>query len=304
VWGFSNAQSPAPAPRSHRGFDRGFHRGDRVDHDHDHRGDDRFDGVGRGFHSSGGTHVTGSFSDGRFGLTFHIGNDPALLHHRKHDGHHDHHHKHRRKVVFVPTYYGYGSFYDPYYYGYGYWPYRSRSLYSQIDGVYVRSQQRVYEESEQAAAEEPREPPTEAEIGAYHLRQDNPQESILRYRQHLADNPDDTEAMRSLAVALLVDGRFTEGHAMMSMAYREDPALADEPLDPAEFFATERDFDRATRRCTIQANSARISGAYLTVTVLMQADGNHDAALRVLEKARREGLEVEVADALKRALGG
>lgn len=219
--------------------------------------------------------------------------------HGKRPGHRPGHgpgHRPKYRIIYVPTYYGYSYFYSPY----GYW-YRTRSRYAQIDGVYI---ERSEPERQPDADQEPQDPPTEAETGAYYLRRGKPAEAVLRFRKHLAQEPGDTDAMRGLAIALLVDGRFAEGHAMMAMAYRENPALADDPIDPTHYFGRARDFERATHRCTIQANRSRLGGAFLTVAVLMQAGGNADGAVRVVGKARGAGLEVEVADALQRALGG
>jgi len=274
--------TPRPAPYTHGSG------GLPIDGGHDHgprRGD--------GHYTYSDSGVSVSIGDDGYGIKFHTGRDPALTHKPgdRHPGH-----RPKYKIVYVPTYYGYPYFYSPY----RFW-YSRRPWYSQIDGVYIR---RVEPQPQAETIEqEPEDPPTEAEMGAYLLRRDKPSEAVLRFRRHLVDHPDDTATMRGLAVALLVDGRFTEGHAMMSMAYREDPSLADDPIDPTLYFGSERDFERTTRRCTIQANRARLSGSFLTVVVLMQAEGNSEAAGRVLGKARDAGLEVEVADALERALG-
>ena len=265
---------------------------------------------------------TGSFGTGHFsgshtafglhhssdGLSFsvHVGSDPGLLHH---PGDHvliDHRFgrtDHFRSVL-GSRHFSISPFFFPYYgglypYGYG----RYDSYYGAIDGSYYETVPSTYSYPGPQAQPQPAEPLTDDELAARKLGAGHADDAIDLYRAFLRDNPDDAGAMRGLALALLADSRFKEGVAMMAMAYRTDPLLADEAID-ALLFESQKGLRSEVRRCVIHANRTGLASAWLTVAVLMQAEDRDDRALKMLERARDAGLDTVVADSLLRALGG
>ncbi|MCH8269641.1 MAG: tetratricopeptide repeat protein [Planctomycetes bacterium] len=272
-------------------------------------------GVHVGTGSIGSHHFSGSrtafdlhsSSDG-LSLSVHVGSDPGLLLHTG-DRHLIDHHvgraDHFRSVLGFP-HFSLFPFYYPYYgwlgssYGYGLY----NSYYGAIDGSYYQTVPSTFAYSApQAQPPQPTMPLADDEQAAQKLGAGHASDAIDLYRAFLRDNPDDAPAMRGLALALLADSRFKEGVAMMAMAYRTDPPLADEAID-TQLFESEKDLRGQVRRCVIHANRTGLASAWLTVAVLMQAEDRDERALKMLQRARDAGLDTVVADNLVRALGG
>src|SRR5690606_3580284 len=113
---------------------------------------------------------------------------------------------------------------------------------------------------------------------------------------HLEANPEDTRAARSYAVALLRAGRWIDGFAMMRLAYSRNPALAQEPLGGHLFSESDGVLRGVLRDAVRQAHRARSAAAWLTVAVLMQAEGKPGRTVGAqIERAERLGLEREVS---------
>src|SRR5690606_7129054 len=73
------------------------------------------------------------------------------------------------------------------------------------------------------------------------------------YQDHLRESPDDAEAQRSLAVALLEAGRPQQAVAVAAMAYDTDPTLAMRPI-PRRLFDGPMDLRRALNSAVGHAN--------------------------------------------------
>ena len=272
-------------------------------------------GLRTGTGSFGTGHFSGSrtafdlhhSSDG-LSVSVHVGSDPGLLHRAGDRVPIDHRFRRTnrfRNVLGFPHLSNF-PFYYPYYgwlypsYGYGGY----NSYYGAIDGSYYETVPSTYSyPAPQAVPPEPAEPLTDDELAARKLGAGHASDAIDLYRVFLRDNPDDAHAMRGLALALLADSRFKEGVAMMAMAYRTDPPLADEAID-AQMFGSKKGLRGQVRRCVIHANRTGLASAWLTVAVLMQAEDRDDRALKVLQRARDAELETVVADNLLRSLGG
>ena len=268
-------------------------------------------GVHVGTGSIGSNHFSGSrtafdlhSTSGGLSLSVHVGSDPGLLLHTG-DRHLIDHHVAR--ADHFPSVHGYPHLSNYAYYGwrypsYGYGLYNS--YYGAIDGSYYQTLPSTYAyPAPQAQSPQPTVPLTDDEQAAQELGAGDASDAIDLYRSFLRDNPDDAPAMRGLALALLADSRFKEGVAMMAMAYRTDPPLADEAID-AKLFESEKDLRGQVRRCVIHANRTGLASAWLTVAVLMQAEDRDERALKMLQRARDAGLDTVVADNLVRALGG
>jgi hypothetical protein len=89
---------------------------------------------------------------------------------------------------------------------------------------------------------------------------------------------------------------------MMRQAYRADPTLASRELDADLLNLTSSRRAALVNRAVEYANRVGSASGWLSVTVLMQADGRYELARKQLKKAADEGLEPDVRSALDAAL--
>jgi len=145
---------------------------------------------------------------------------------------------------------------------------------------------------------------TAPERAAMLLRAGNASGAVTILRTYLSEDGSDAEAMRLLAVALLMDDRLTEASAMMQFAYEHDRSMADRPLGDGSVEEGDRTLRDAVQRAVMHANREDTPGAWLLVTVLMQAEGRERASLRMLDRAVDAGLGEHVQRAFEAALSG
>lgn len=139
---------------------------------------------------------------------------------------------------------------------------------------------------------------SDRELGDTYLKLGDAENATRVYRDHLARFPGDARAGRSLGLALLLDRRPDEAFREIERAYRIDPGLASRPVRSEQFgdaYAFRRVLDDAARA----ADKSDTPGAWLTVAVLMQADGRADAARSAIGRARAAGLDNAVVDAMR-----
>jgi len=127
------------------------------------------------------------------------------------------------------------------------------------------------------------------------------EEAIESYRAHLQEDPEDTIAMRVLGAAFIEKGEIGDGFALVRLAYGTDPALAIEPMD-ATLFGSAKRLREVVRKAVRAANKEDSASAWLSVTMLMQAEGRDRVALKNLAKAEREYLSEDIARALRQRL--
>jgi tetratricopeptide (TPR) repeat protein len=154
-------------------------------------------------------------------------------------------------------------------------------------------------QADQPAAE-PEPGPLARGIVALYLEQ--AEEAVSAFRDYVKAEPTDHQAKRLYAMALVENKEFDDAVSMMSLAYRQDPGLAGQPID-AESLGLEdsRIRNMLTKIVAFGHRSDRAS-AWLTAAVLMQAEGRQKQALAMVEKARKAGLDAEVADPLSAEL--
>lgn len=145
---------------------------------------------------------------------------------------------------------------------------------------------------------------TDAQQAALLLKSGDTPQAIALLESYLNSEPDDAEAMRLLALALVSNGQVREAAAMMSFAYGADRSLAHEPLGPSNLAAGSRGLREAVRESVAFAHEEESSSAWLLVSVLMQAEGRDNVALRMLERSIDAGLDERVGIAMRAALGG
>lgn len=230
-----------------------------------------------------GLTVDGSYDSGNFNLDFHLGSN-ALV-------------PVQRPVVIYPVG-GYPYYSEPW--GGWYTGWREYRRPYAIDGALVQGYTPPAPAPlPPAPAEAPETPEQQAQRA---MRDGRMTEAVDLWRRVLRDAPANAEAMRSMAIALASQGDLTQGVAMMSMAYRTDPTLAERRVDRGVIFGDEGDLRREVRRLAVYANKTEAASAWLTLAVLMQAQGRDDNASRMIVKAREAGLDHEVATAMSSAL--
>ena len=186
-------------------------------------------------------------------------------------------------------------FRSPYEYA-GYWDGRRR-FWGSIDGQLSIG----YTDPPEPEAE-PAPPLTSLEIAEELMRLGEFDAAIAAYRDHLADNPEDADGVRALGIALFLTNQQDAGSAMIRMAYGRDPSLSGRPLTQALFGSSQRRMRNAANAAVRRAHRLDTASAWLTVTVLMQAEGRERVAGQMLERAVYQYLEPELATELRAAL--
>lgn len=242
-------------------------------------------GGGSPFDGSG-LFVNGSFGGDQSRLHIHIGG-PDLVHFH-------HHHDHSIFAVapfFAGPWYNSGYGYsDPYGSGYGYYP-MDPSMYG-APPMALPSQPPVTEHVT---------PSTQKELGATYLAAGDPRAAVSVLRTWARDHSTDAEAMRLLGLALVEAGEVQEGVSTISLAYHTDPALAASPI-PAAVFVDAARAREDVRHASVYANRVNSGSAWLAVAVLMQAEGREVTARSMVERAKRAGLEPEIAETMLASL--
>lgn len=149
---------------------------------------------------------------------------------------------------------------------------------------------------------EPVAPPTVTDVALAAMARGDWDDAIARWRERLAEAPDDASAVRALGLSMALKGDMQTGTAMVAHAYQMSPQLVHERLD-VWALGGESEMRRSLRRFVIYANSKRTESAWLTVAALMQAEGRDDHAARMVHKAREAGLDEELARSFAGALG-
>lgn len=283
-------QADSGAVRGSRADARRARPTGRVFHVDGRRGDrDRVRGV---VSSGSGISISGSHRGDDHSIGFRIGSGRHGHRHDRHGGFkHDSPHHH---TLFPWLWSPYRGYYDSGR-GYGYDtptvivvenPPAGAVRTNELDGpIYV----------------EPPAPPTTEEIAAAAMARGDYEEAVKRWRDRLAEAPDDAEAVRALGLAMALTGEMRSGTAMVAYAYQMSAELVNKPANPA-LFGNERQLRQALRRAVIYANAERTDSAWVTVATLMQAEGRNDHAARMIEKAREAGLDAELADTFEAAL--
>ncbi len=126
--------------------------------------------------------------------------------------------------------------------------------------------------------------------------------AITALRLHLKNHPDDHDAMRALAVAMVRGNSIGEASALMRAAYHADPSLADRPFEGEEWGLVKGKLRDVVTSATSAAHKHKSGSAWLTVSVLMQSEGRLDLALSMLERGEKSGLEIGIVAPLRSAL--
>lgn len=160
----------------------------------------------------------------------------------------------------------------------------------------------TYEASVPAAgAETPQRELTPLERAALLLQTGESNQAVTAYQAYLKSNPRDSAATRALGLSLIDLGQVTEGVALIGMAYRSDATLALSPLSDDVYGRASR-FRSNLGRISNYANREKSASAWLTLAVLMQAEGRDDRAATMITRAQEAGLEDQVVQEMRNAL--
>lgn len=143
------------------------------------------------------------------------------------------------------------------------------------------------------AATPPARLTTGADLGLTYLQLGDAESALRVLGHHLAEYPNDTEAIRGAGLAYLLLGDGENGVRQVAQAYRLSPWLAARPL--SEQSMSRDDFAYALDVATHAAAQRPTADAWLTVAVLMQGQERFGAARAAIQRARGAGLDEDVA---------
>ncbi len=123
-----------------------------------------------------------------------------------------------------------------------------------------------------------------------------PARAVDLLRAHVATNPEDFRAARMLSVALLMTKHPQDAAETMSKAYESDPLLCKEPIDTKQIGLDAARVNNLVKTAGDAARQSNSAKAWLLTAALYQAQGSQAPALSSLEKARKAGLNPDVAD--------
>lgn len=152
------------------------------------------------------------------------------------------------------------------------------------------------------AAKAPPAPLTADERAALRLKTGDSAGAIKAYEAILKQRPSDADAMRLLGMALIDNGRASDGIAVIGMAYRTDSSLPQRPLNPEVLQNGTARLRQHLNRVSAIANKEKSGTAWFVLATLMQAEGRNKQALAMVERARAAGVDGQVADELAAAL--
>ena len=191
-----------------------------------------------------------------------------------------------------------------YWYGYGYndgYSYYPQVTYS---GPWYGTDPFLAQQQQASATDtttQPREL-TAIEQAELSWRSGQTSSAIRWFREHLAKEPNDADAMRFLALVLIDDKKIEQAVALMGSAYQMNPKLAGKPL-PADLLP---DGTVGQRRrlnsISTYANRVKTSSAWLTLAVLMQSEQRDDVAAKMVQRARDAGGSATVLDEMDLSL--
>ncbi len=207
-------------------------------------------------------------------------------------------------VAYSPDYggyvYGYGNpYYPPLTAGYPYGPYYAPQAIPNYNSDATTPPMQP------GQAQQPQQPAQQAtllDIAKQDLRSGQTATAVTMIRKHLKVQPDDTGAMRVLGMALLETKQFDDAAAIFRQAYRTDPNLSNEPVDVAELGIDDTELRRLVSSTVLYAHRVNSGSSWLTVAVLMQAEGRKVNARDMLARSEKLGLESTIVAPMKAAL--
>ena len=119
--------------------------------------------------------------------------------------------------------------------------------------------------------------------------------AIGAYGMHLEEFPEDTIAMREMAVALLEAKRVEEAMNLMHEAYLKNPELGIIPLNKWLLGESREPMRKLVVRAVRWSHRDPSDRGWLLVSVLMQSEDRQDRAMEMLDRAIDLGLDESIA---------
>lgn len=146
---------------------------------------------------------------------------------------------------------------------------------------------------------------TGRDLGDTYMRLGDGPSALRVYNAHIAAHPGDVRAIRSMGIAMIEAGQVESGAAAVERSYLIDPSLASSPFDREllrDANGLTAVLDRATELAGRMDGRPQSASAWLTVSVLMQADGRGAPARAALDKAKAAGLNAKIVEEMQAAL--
>jgi len=200
-----------------------------------------------------------------------------------------------------PWYGWYGSSYSPYSWWQNSFSGRYRGAIYGSNGDLTSDPSYASTPADQSAMPEAI-PLSALEVARLEMSIGQPDVAVDAYRAHLSEYPSDWVAVRELGIAMIRVGDRGDGIALINYAYSLEPSLAYDALSASVF----EDSAELMRDAVIDAvgwgHRNPSASVWLTVAVLMQAEGRDGPALRMIERAEGYGLDSFVASEMRSAL--
>lgn len=142
---------------------------------------------------------------------------------------------------------------------------------------------------------------TDRELADTYFKLGDTASALRVYQRHVGRHPGDVLAVRSMGFAMIDLGDTENGVRQVERAYRIDPTLARAPFDRQQLRDADTfgdTLDRVTALAGKLDSKPEASAAWLTVAVMMQADGRNEPARSALDKAKEAGLNTKVVEEL------
>jgi hypothetical protein len=132
---------------------------------------------------------------------------------------------------------------------------------------------------------------------------DKPEEAAALYREHIAAAPEDLGARVRLAIVMLESGDVEEATTQIHEAYQTDPSLADVSLRVIVGGWSAPRLRALVTKAVAHANRTGEAEAWMTVAILMEAEGRPALAAKMLERANGAGLDAVLSSRLAAMIG-
>lgn len=122
--------------------------------------------------------------------------------------------------------------------------------------------------------------------------------AVISYRDQVSLAPSDAESLRMLGVALVLDGKVSEGVLSIALAHERQPELGRKVMN-LNVLRSESDAARCVSMIMTHAMRVKTAEGFLAATVAKQATGAKSVAKRMLDRAKDAGLSPKLEAELR-----
>ncbi|MBO6514034.1 MAG: hypothetical protein JJ974_08725 [Phycisphaerales bacterium] len=128
------------------------------------------------------------------------------------------------------------------------------------------------------------------------------EEVVAAYGAHLSEHPEDWLVVREMGVALLQSGRVEDAMNMIHEAYLKNPELGILPLNRSILGELKEPLRKLVVRAVQHTNREPSAKGWLTVAMLMQAQGRYELSGEMLDRAEELGLDETIVEGFRASL--